>query len=482
MGWRKIQVRFALPALRWKIKPLRVSPRALLLLIFGALFLTSATLSWQPDLPEQPSAALAPIILLTPDSFALAPAAPMRAPTTREPDRDLAANKTVSEDALFDALMQPLATEAQRRRADMARSDPDFPKRIDAELNAGRVNFLLFGYGETHEPPFTEKAIIGSHTIISYDLRTRQAAIISFTHDIRAPEIERELAKRGGRPTAARLDQAYTVGGFKLMRQVLEDATGLSMDFQVTFKDAALQRLVDNVFGGVEVTAPMAFDVYPFYLDDVKYPGGHFPQGPQELNGRQVIQFIKTVPVAEGTYDKLLEHNSRKALVFDALSRALDEKYTDRTFWLKGAAFVAGEFVNGSVVCDFDPVALIVNNIGMTVAQFSTATTANLSKARASAASQLRLPKIAQSKYIVDSAQGDGGVQWVNANAAENPITQKDIDAGMYPTLAMEVPINANPYGDLVTGYWTSVRVLVKESLLNLRSVPLNAPSREDEE
>jgi hypothetical protein len=29
----------------------------------------------------------------------------------------------------------------------------------------------------------------------------------------------------------------------------------------------------------------------------------------------------------------------------------------------------------------------------------------------------------------------------------------------------MEVPINANPYGDLVTEYWTSVRVLIKQSL-----------------
>jgi hypothetical protein len=258
------------------------------------------------------------------------------------------------------------------------------------------------------------------------------------------------------------------------MRKVLEDATGLSMDFQAAFKDAAIQRLVDNVFDGVQVTAPMTFDVHPFYLDGVKYPGGHFPQGPQKLNGRQVIQFIKTVPVAEGTYDKLLEHNSRKSLVFDALLKSLDEKYTDRTFWLKGAAFVAGEFVNGSVVCDFDPVALIVNNIG--------GTTASLSKARAPAAGQLHLPKINHSLYIVDPAQGDGGVQWVNANAAENPITQKDIDAGIYPTLAMEVPINANPYGDLVTGYWTSVRGLVKESLLNIGNIRLNAPPREGEE
>jgi hypothetical protein len=92
------------------------------------------------------------------------------------------------------------------------------------------------------------------------------------------------------------------------------------------------------------------------------------------------------------------------------------------------------------------------------------------------------LPKIERSTYIVDPAHGDGGVQWINANAAENPITQKDIDAGMYPTLAMEVPINANPYGDLVSGYWQSVRGLVRETLLDRGPVRLNAPPREEGE
>ena len=479
MQLKKLHVRLAMPSFRIKIKPLRVSARVIWLVFFGALFLASATFSLQPELSADDrayaNAPYPPIILLTPESFAIAPAAPVRAVTTREPVAALAARNAVSTDSLFDTLMSPLANEAQRRRGEMARSDPEFPNRINSELNAGRINFLLFGYGETHEPPVTEKAIIGSYTIISYDLRTRSADIISFTHDIRAPEIERELAKRGVKPTALRVDSAYNIGGFKLMRKVLEDATGLSMDFQIAFKDAAIQRLVDNVFDGVQVTSPMAFDVHPFYLDDVKYPGGHFPQGPQKLNGLQVIQFIKTVPVAEGSYDRVLEHNSRKSLVFDALLRALDEKYTDRAFWLKGAAFVTGEFVGGSVVCDFDPIALIANNIGGAAVSLFKPSAADKSSAA-------RLPQINRSIYVVDPAQGDGGVQWVNANAAENPITQRDIDAGMYPTLAMEVPINANPYGDLAAGYWTSVRVLVKESLLNLRGAPLNAPPREDEE
>jgi hypothetical protein len=361
-------------------------------------------------------------------------------------------------DSLFDTLLTPFVNEAKKRRADLVKSDPDYLKRVDPVLNEGRVNFLLFGYGESHEPPITEKAIIGSQTILSYDLRTRKIDIISFTHDIRAPEIEREMLKRGYKSPPIRIDQAYNVGGFKLMRQVLEDATGLSIDFQITFKDAVLQGLVDNVFQGVTVDVPESFDVHPFYLDDKKYDKGHFDKGPQTLTGRQVIQFIKTVPVNEGAYDKVLEHNARKALVFEAILKSLSQNYSDKGFWLRGSGFVASQMVGGSIVYDFDPLPLIVNNIG--------ATTTGLQRAmNKTGPSGLNIPRINREKYIVDAAQGDGGVQWVNANAAENPITKKDIDTGVYQSLDMEIPINANPYGDLAHEYWPSVRALVKYAL-----------------
>jgi hypothetical protein len=368
------------------------------------------------------------------------------------------AGKNAPSESVFDALLTPFVNEAQKRRAELAKTDPEFAKRIDGNLNHGRINFLLFGYGETHEPPNTERAIIGSHTIISYDTRTRQVDIISLTHDIRGPEIERELTKQNGKSLAVRIDQAYNVGGFKLMRKTLEDATGLSIDFQMTFKDSAMQPLIDNVFGGVEVFVPTAFDVHPFYLDGKKYDRGHFTQGLQRLNGRQVIQFIKTVPVTEGAYDKSLEHNVRKAVIFNALLDAIDKSYHDRTFWIRGSGFVAGELINGSIAYDFDPVSLMINNIGSTTASLRRSMSRERNKSTG-------LPKISQSKYIVDPAHGDGGVQWVGANAAVNPRTKKDIEDGVYPSMDMEIPIDANPNGDLPTEYWTSVRILVKKTL-----------------
>ena len=360
-------------------------------------------------------------------------------------------------DLLFSSLVKPFVNEAQRRRDERAKNDPQSVRRIDRALNVDRINFVLFGYGETHEPPMTERAIIGSFTIISYNTRSSSIDLISMTHDIRAPEVERAMARRNAQTFALKMDRAYDTGGFPLLREMLEDATGLSIDFQIAFKDTAIQRVVDQVFDGIEVDVPTAFAVQPFYLDGEKYPAGFFSQGKQKLNGRQVIQYIKTVPVAEAEYDKSLEHNARKHLIFMGLLHALNEQSADRTFWLRLMGFVRDEIGAGNAALDFDPLPLVVNNVG--------AMLPGIEKLIQRRALGIRLPAIDRAIYIVDPAHGDGGVQWVNANAPENPLTQKDIDAGVYPNLDYEVPIDANPYGDLATEYWTSVRTRVRKAL-----------------
>ncbi len=430
-----------------------------------------ALLPVEPTIPPEPPANSTPTITpgmatLVEATETVAPSTPTAIPTPISTEGTVHAEspeleKLAPADTLFDSLMTPFVNEAQRRRAELAKTDPTFTQRVDPQLNEGRINFLLFGYGETHEPPATERALIGSHTIISYDLKARRADIISLTHDIRAPEIEREMVKKGWKKAPVmRMDHAYEVGGFSLQRQTLEDATGLSIDFQVSFRDAVIQPLVDNVFGGIEVDVPMAFDVHPFYLDGKKYDKGHFTQGRQRLNGRQVIQFIKTVPVTEGAYDRSLEHNVRKALVLNALLGAIEQNYRDSLFWLKGSGFVTSQLLGGGIAYDFDPISLIVNNIGTT--------TASLRRSLANKSTGgTQLPKIGKSRYIVDPAQGDGGVQWVGANAAVNPITKKDIDEGLYESTDVEVPYDSDPYGNLVTGYWPSVRQVVKNALMS---------------
>ncbi|MGB8648510.1 MAG: LCP family protein [Anaerolineae bacterium] len=367
----------------------------------------------------------------------------------------LAVPNPLSSQTLFARLLQPFAAEAQARRLQRARTDADYAHRVDAALATGRVNFLLFGYGETFEPPFTT-AIIGSYTIVSVDTQTGQADLISLTHDVRAPEIERALAQRGQQVHAVKIDQAYSVGGFDLMRRTVEDATGLPIDFQISFKDVVIKDLVDSVFEQVPVEVPADFDTAPFYLDGQKYDTAHMTQGVQQMNGTQVIQFMKSLEAGDS---QAVQRNARKELVLRGLLAAATDHCSDRGFWLKMSGLLVRQQWSGDVAYDFDPAALLVDNIGQLGSGFG-----DLLRYKTCT---VGAPQIARTQYIVDPESGGDGVRWASSDATVNPIARQDIDSGVYQAggLGVAVPLNGDPYGDLVTGYWGSVRALVKQTL-----------------
>lgn len=117
------------------------------------------------------------------------PANPQNAPV-EEPKPEPEVKSAESRD-LFKEFLKPFIEEAMKKRAERAKLDPEYYHRVDRELNENRINLLLFGFGDTHEPPAAEKEIIGSPTVISYDMRSQKFDMVSLTHDIRAPEIER---------------------------------------------------------------------------------------------------------------------------------------------------------------------------------------------------------------------------------------------------------------------------------------------------
>ena len=232
---------------------------------------------------------------------------------------------------------------------------------------------------------------------------------------------------------------------------MLENATGLSMDFQVACREGVIQRFIDQVLGAIEVDIPRSFEVIPFYLDGVKYERGRFEKGRQHLDGKRTIQFIKTLPAHTGKYyGKDLENNARKALVMDALLATARRRAQDGDFWMRLAGLVARESVTGAVACDFAPLPLVVDTIGATIPHLK-----ELGNHEAA------IPALGRSLYVVDPCCGDGGVRW--ADGDPNAITQRDLAAGVYPDAGKgtQVPFGANPYGDLVSEYWPSVRRLV---------------------
>ncbi len=427
--------------------------RRLLLASCAAVGIVSATaLTTAPSFVETSEPRFEPLAQPTED---LPPPVPTLAPTAAPAPPPTSRPQVGSR---FERLIRPFLDEAIRRRQAQAAADPTYWTRIDPKLNETRLNFLLFGYGETHEPPLTERAFIGSLTLFSYDYRSRSVDLVSLTHDIRAPEVERYLKNKTGQATVGpiKLDRAYDVGGFPLMGRTIEDATGLAVDFQLAFNEDAIARATDRVFGGLDVDVPVAFDVNAFYYEGKKYPAGGFAAGPQHLSGLQVIQFIKTVPVEEH-YDARLEHNARKHLVFRALMDSLQQQVGDVGFLARGALFFGGEVMGSAITFDFDLRNLLLENVSQLI-----------NDRDAPPSTDTSVPNITRTLYVVDPISGDGGVQWVKANARTNPVTQRDLDMNHYGETAMEVPYNGDPYAEnLVSGYWTDVRKLVSQRLAN---------------
>lgn len=359
--------------------------------------------------------------------------------------------------SVYDRMLQPFVKEAERARVERAKTDAEFNKRVDKALNDGRVNFLIFGYGETHEPPRTERAIIGSITMVSYNLKTRAIDLVSLTHDIRAPEVERYKRSQGvAQRFPLRIDQAWFEGGSSLLKTTVESATGLAVDFEITLPDSAIADFVDGVLGGVAIDVPSTFTVNPFYLKGVKYPEATFAKGPQTFDGKQVIQYIKTVPVENpNAYNRNLEHNARKHQIARGMLAALKSNAMNPLFYWKMLGFLNRTGGGEAIEFDFDMKTLLFNNFA--------AIAPSLGSLVVDAKQGEAVPEVRRTIYIHDPKSGDGGVQWIRGSADINPITRRDVAAGLYPDMNLAIPVGANPgAADLVTGYWAGLRQRIR--------------------
>jgi anionic cell wall polymer biosynthesis LytR-Cps2A-Psr (LCP) family protein len=378
------------------------------------------------------------------------------APPTPTP----AAQASVRQPDLFDELIQPFVVEAGKRRAARARADATYYWRIDPDLNRTRINFLLFGYGETNEPPLPPD-IIGSITILSYDVQTRQLIEVSLTHDARAPEIERYAKQHNLKKhmTPSKIDWAYRLGGFDLMRLAVENATGLSIDFQVALKDVVIKHAIDDVLGDIEVDNPFALSVNPIYIEGKAYAAQTFGVGRQKFDGSKTMSYLKGLALPP--YDPAKENNHRKQYVFKGVGEKFKSHVFNPLFSVNVASLVYRELERKNIEYDFDISALFFNS---------------LRKAASNPSAKLTVPTVSLNVYLVDAKSGDGGFVWLPASGS--PIIQQEFKQGLYQDKAMAIPwgrVDPNAQ-NLAAYYWFSVRGVLKRKMLPPTPTPTIAP------
>ncbi|MDP2672129.1 MAG: LCP family protein [Candidatus Daviesbacteria bacterium] len=334
---------------------------------------------------------------------------------------------------------------------------------IDPDLNRNRINFLFFVQGETHEPPLIEKATIGSYTLFSLDSEKGVIDQISWTHDLRVPEVEQYLKQNGkGDGRAKKIDEVYRYGGFPLMQRVVESATGLAVDFQMAAEDKIIVDLINQVASGIRIENPKSFWAHKIYFQGYPYPEKYFAKGKQSLDGVTSLQYIKAVPKEDP--DPVIEHNRRKYLVMGALK----EEISHPTNFLSLIRTLREDIADKTINFDGPFDKLIKRGENFTLAievakyLFGGGRIEDL------------LPKTGKEIYLVDPTHGDGGMQWVTANAAYNSVSREDLKNGIYPAgVGFEIPFEqrsyfkANPYArDLINEYWLPMRRHIAELLI----------------
>jgi hypothetical protein len=361
---------------------------------------------------------------------------------------------------LFDQFIQPLVDEAAQRRATAAVDDPLYSERIDADLNAHRLNVALLGYGEEHDQTYADTGI--SVTILSLDLSTWDLVSISLSRDIRAPEMEDQAAQQPPRwPMTLRA--AYHSGGFPEVRTILEDATGLSIDFQVLMKDVFLRNYLDSVSGPVELVVPKDFQTNTYRLDGVDHPPDEISAGDQVLSTDRAMTFV--LGEVLDPVGKADERSYRKDLLLKSLNCMARQKLSarDAGFALNLARFSVSELTNNDLQSDF-PLQLLTGGLTSLAQSFVTS----------GGDVDPGFPELGGAREVVvhDPAFGDGGVRRVHYMAtapiaSDSPVVLREIGLGSLAPY-MLIPVGGNPYAtDLVADYWTSVRTLVKASLTN---------------
>lgn len=369
----------------------------------------------------------------------------------------------------FDEFIKPLVEETRLRRKSRAAADPEYYHRIDKELNEDRINFLLLVTG-THLRPGLDPILHSASQIVSFDLKTKSLSFISITGDMRNPKAERYLKSHNGnddflglygiRTELVSINSSLDVGskyggqdeGNKLLRESFEDASGLSMDFQGTGTDGAVKDLVDNVLvsrtfpsaeGGIDFEVPLYLPLFDVDIDGIVYPAQEFKPGKRHFDGKDLVQYVKgqdTDKEGGGTWREGGMPHQRLHTFLEALPGAVTSN-------LLLIPLVAGRFVSflkrqldeGKFTLDFD----IGNALNFDVLKSIIGRSFGFDI------------KKGKSIFIAASEWGGDGARLMGKESPDPDLWW------------MEIPENGDPNAkDLVTGYWQSIRNIVKQQLM----------------
>lgn len=185
-----------------------------------------------------------------------------------------------------------------------------------------RLNFLCLGIDYNHDEkgmPFTKHARSDTIFVVSADRHGQFLNLVSIPRDMRV-----EIPGHG----ADKINTAYSYkadGDIELATRTVENFLNIKIDHVIVIKPYAAEHLVDAL-GGVDLDVEKDMD----YDDNWGNLHIHLKKGPQHLNGRQAVGYIRFRKDAEGDRGRIRRQQQMvsalvsKAARFETVNRIGD--------------------------------------------------------------------------------------------------------------------------------------------------------------
>lgn len=164
------------------------------------------------------------------------------------------AEKITIKGNLFQEFALSKYQEIQKNREQRKAEDPEYSSRIDEDLNQDRINILVLGGRQDDQ-------LTDSIIMLSYHIPSNSMYLISIPRDLQSPEV----LKVSHNPAASRINQAINFGGLGLARKAIENATGLSTDWNMQISFDVMTDMIDKTVGYVDVELDKS-------INDPEYP------------------------------------------------------------------------------------------------------------------------------------------------------------------------------------------------------------------
>lgn len=148
--------------------------------------------------------------------------------------------------------------------------------------SSGRVNILLLGIGD---PNHAGALLSDTMIVISYDVKTKQVAMLSVPRDLYV-----NIKNYG----YAKINTADSVGGPTLSEQTVSSILNLPIDYYVRMDFTGFTDLI-NAVGGVDINVKKElYDPYYPGPNDIGQITIDFKPGEQHMNGTQALEYARS--------------------------------------------------------------------------------------------------------------------------------------------------------------------------------------------